>query len=54
MAMLSKLPSRSCELLTHGFVGCELLFVELDDSFAEDPNILPLIEEAKASLDDMF
>jgi predicted membrane chloride channel (bestrophin family) len=40
-------------LMTYGFVGCELLFVELDDPFAEDPNDLPLIEEAKASLDDI-
>jgi hypothetical protein len=40
-------------LMTYGFIGCELLFIELDDPFAEDPNDLPFIEEAKATFDDV-
>jgi predicted membrane chloride channel (bestrophin family) len=39
-------------IITYGFVGCELLFVELDDPFAEDPNDLPLAEEARAAVQD--
>lgn len=41
-------------LISYGFLGCELLFVELDDPFAEDPNDLPLIEEARAAVDDII
>lgn len=40
-------------LMTYGFIGCELLFVELDDPFGEDPNDLPLVEEARAAYDDI-
>jgi hypothetical protein len=40
-------------IMTYGFVGCELLFVELDDPFAEDPNDLPLAEEARAAMEDI-
>ena len=39
-------------IMTYGFVGCELLFVELDDPFAEDPNDLPLAEETRAAVED--
>lgn len=41
-------------LMTYGFIGIELLFVELDDPFAEDPNDLPLMEEARAAGEDVF
>jgi hypothetical protein len=40
-------------IMTYGFVGCELLFVELDDPFAEDPNDLPLAEEGRAAMEDI-
>ncbi|CAB9516660.1 expressed unknown protein [Seminavis robusta] len=40
-------------LMTYGFVGIELLFVELDDPFREDPNDLPLTEEARAAGEDV-
>lgn len=32
----------------------ELLYVEIDDPFAEDPNDLPLTEEARAAGEDVF
>ncbi|KAL3920539.1 MAG: hypothetical protein SGILL_003214 [Bacillariaceae sp.] len=40
-------------LMTYGFVGCELLFVEINDPFAEDPNDLPLVEETRAAVEDI-
>lgn len=40
-------------LTTYGFMGMELLFVELDDPFSEDPNDLPLTEEARAAGEDI-
>jgi len=41
-------------ITTYGFIGCELLFVELNDPFAEDPNDLPLVEEERAAVDDVI
>ncbi|KAG7337738.1 bestrophin, RFP-TM, chloride channel [Nitzschia inconspicua] len=41
-------------LITYGFLGCEFLFVELDDPFAEDPNDLPLAEECRAAVEDIL
>jgi predicted membrane chloride channel (bestrophin family) len=41
-------------LMTYGFLGCEFLFVELDDPFAEDPNDLPLAEECRAAVEDII
>lgn len=41
-------------LMTYGFMGIELLFVEIDDPFAEDPNDLPLMEESRAAAEDIF
>jgi len=41
-------------LMTYGFIGIEYLYVELDDSFNEDPNDLPLTEEAKATAEDIL
>ena len=41
-------------IMTYGFVGCELLFVELNDPFAEDPNDLPLVEELRATIEDIM
>jgi hypothetical protein len=35
-------------------MGMELLYVEIDDPFAEDPNDLPLTEEARAAGVDVF
>ena len=40
-------------IMTYGFVGCELLFVEINDPFAEDPNDLPLVEETRAAVEDV-
>jgi hypothetical protein len=40
-------------IMTYGFIGIELLYVEIDDPFAEDPNDLPLIEEARAAEEDI-
>ena len=41
-------------LMTYGFMGIELLFVEIDNPFAEDPNDLPLTEEARAAGEDVI
>lgn len=41
-------------IMTYGFMGIELLFVEIDDPFAEDPNDLPLMEEARATGEDII
>jgi predicted membrane chloride channel (bestrophin family) len=41
-------------LMTYGFMGIELLFVEIDDPFAEDPNDLPVTEEARAAGEDIM
>lgn len=41
-------------LVTYGFLGCEFLFVELDDPFAEDPNDLPLAEECRAAVRTLY
>mmetsp|Transcript_17118 Transcript_17118/g.37130 ORF Transcript_17118/g.37130 Transcript_17118/m.37130 type:complete len:398 (-) Transcript_17118:135-1328(-) len=41
-------------IMTYGFVGIELLFVEIDDPFAEDPNDLPLAEESRAAAEDVL
>lgn len=41
-------------IMTYGFMGIELLFVEIDDPFAEDPNDLPLVEESRAAVEDIF
>jgi len=41
-------------LSTYGFMGIELLFVEIDDPFADDPNDLPLTEEARAAGEDVI
>ena len=35
-------------------MGMELLYVEIDDPFSDDPNDLPLIEEARAAGEDVF
>jgi hypothetical protein len=40
-------------IMTYGFMGIELLFVEIDDPFAEDPNELPLTEESRAAGEDI-
>ena len=40
-------------IMTYGFIGIELLFVEIDDPFAEDANDLPLMEEARAAGEDV-
>lgn len=39
-------------LMTYGFMGIELLFVEIDSPFEEDANDLPLTEEARAAGED--
>ena len=41
-------------LMTYGFIGIEVLFVELDDPFSEDSNDLPLREEARAAQEDIL
>jgi hypothetical protein len=41
-------------LMTYGFMGMELLFVEIDDPFSDDPNDLPLTEEAQAAAEDII
>ena len=41
-------------LMTYGFMGIELLFVEINDPWAEDPNDLPLLEETRSAGEDIF
>ena len=41
-------------IVTYGFVGCELLYVELDDSFGNDANDLPVVEESEAAITDIL
>lgn len=36
------------------FLGIEILFIEIDDPFAEDANDLPLTEEARAAAEDVL
>ena len=40
-------------LMTYGFIGIEVLFVEIDDPFSDDPNDLPLMEESRAAAEDI-
>ena len=39
--------------MTYAFIGIEMLYVEIDDPFADDPNDLPLTEEARAAGEDI-
>jgi len=41
-------------LMTYGFMGIELLFVEIDDPFGDDANDLPITEEARAAAEDVI
>jgi len=40
--------------MTYGFMGIELLYVEIDDPFADEPNDLPLMEEARTAGEDIL
>lgn len=41
-------------IVTYGFIGCELLYIELDDPFGDDANDLPVVEEAMATSTDIL
>mmetsp|Transcript_28501 Transcript_28501/g.69364 ORF Transcript_28501/g.69364 Transcript_28501/m.69364 type:complete len:440 (+) Transcript_28501:20-1339(+) len=41
-------------IVTYGFIGCELLYVELDDAFGDDANDLPVVEESEAAITDIL
>lgn len=41
-------------IVTYGFVGCELLYIELDDAFGDDANDLPVVEESVAAATDIL
>lgn len=41
-------------IVTYGFIGCELLYIELDDAFGDDANDLPVVEESEATATDIL
>lgn len=41
-------------IIAYGFVGIELVSIELDDPFGKSPNHLPVIEQAKGVMEDIF
>jgi hypothetical protein len=41
-------------IMTYGFLGLELVSIELDDPFGDDPNDLPVVGQAKDVCEDVY